>query len=79
MISHMTSPMINLTQLREFSIITYFKIDLSFIMHYLTYLTFLTNLLNEPYQSIYIELVAPLACNILPPSNNTYRPGVNLI
>ncbi len=53
----MTSYMIDLTQFRWFDIITYPKVDFSFIIYYLIYLTFLVNLLNQLSQSTYIESV----------------------
>ncbi len=46
----MTSHVINLTRLGEFSIITYSKVNLSFIIYHLTYLIeliFTTNFFNQ--------------------------------
>ncbi len=53
----MTSYIMDLTQLRQFGIITYPKVDFSFIIYYLTYLIFLIKLLNQLFQSTYIKLV----------------------
>lgn len=38
MINYITSYMINYIQLRQFNIITYFEVDLSFIIYHLIYL-----------------------------------------
>ncbi len=46
-ISHMTSHILDLTQSGWFNIITYFKIDLSLIIYYMTYLTFSINFYNQ--------------------------------
>ena len=45
-ISHINNYVIDLTQLKQFDIITYPKIDLFFITYYLIYLIFLINLFN---------------------------------
>ncbi len=44
----MTSFVIDLTQSKQFGIITYLKFDLSLIIYHLTYLTFSNNHLNQP-------------------------------
>ncbi len=53
MISYMTSHVMDFTRSGQFHIITYFKDDLSLIIHYLTYLTFLINLHNQPFKSTF--------------------------
>ena len=45
--------MINLTKSRQFHIITYLKIDFSFVIRHLTYLIFSINFYNQPFKSIY--------------------------
>lgn len=52
-ISHMTSHIMDLTQLRSFPIITYLKVDISLILRYLIYPIFLVNLHNKPFESIF--------------------------
>ena len=52
-ISHMTSHMIDLTQLRQFHIIIYSKIDFSLIICYLIYLTFLINFYNQFFNHLF--------------------------
>ncbi len=53
MISHMTSHVIDLIQLEQFYIITYLEVDLSLIIHYLTYLNFLINFHNQRFKSAF--------------------------
>ncbi len=48
----MTSYMMNLIQSEQFHIITYLELDLSFIIHYLTYLTFSVNLCNQSFNQL---------------------------
>ncbi len=48
------------------------KVNLSLVIHYLTYLIFLIKLLNQPFEStnkikLLIELAVLLACSILLP------------
>lgn len=50
MINQITSHMIDLTQSKQFGIITYPRINLFFIIHHLTYLTVLINFFNQPFQ-----------------------------
>ena len=47
-ISYITFYMIDLTQLKQFNIITYFKVDFSLIINYLIYLLFSINFFNKP-------------------------------
>ncbi len=54
MISHMISHMIDLTQLGQFHIIIYTKINPFLIMCYLTYLTFWINLHNKLFESTFV-------------------------
>ncbi len=63
MISYMN--VIDITELEQFGIIIYSKVDLSFIIYHLIYLTFLVNLLNQSSQLTYIKLATLLTCNIL--------------
>ncbi len=49
-ISYTTSYMIDLTQLRQFHILIYLEVDLSFIICHLTYLTFSINLYNQLFE-----------------------------
>ncbi len=76
----MTSYMMDLTWLGQFYIITHSEVNLLLIICHLTYLTFLIkscnqpfestfwiNLRNQLFQSIYIELAALQASNILRP------------
>ncbi len=53
MIIHITSHVIDLTQLEQFYILTYLKVDLPLIIRHLTYLTFLINLCNHPFKSTF--------------------------
>ncbi len=58
-INYMTSHVMDLTWLGWFGIITYLKVNLSFIIHHLTYLTFSTNSFNQfIFNSQYHELMA---------------------
>lgn len=50
-ISHITSYVIDLTQLKKFHIRTYLKVDLFLIIYHLIYLTFLINFCNQFLQS----------------------------
>ena len=52
-ISHITSYVIDLTQLKQFYIITYLKVNLFLIVYHLTYLTFLVNLCNQSFELIF--------------------------
>ncbi len=52
--NYMTSHIIDLTQSRQFYIITYLKIDLFLIIRHLTYLIFLVNLHNHPFESTFL-------------------------
>lgn len=51
---HMITYIIDLTQLKQFNIITYLKVDLFFIIHYLTYLIFLVSLFNQFFLSNFL-------------------------
>lgn len=51
----MTSHLINLTQLKWFSIITYPEFDFSFIIYHLLYLIFPINLFNQFFKPPYIK------------------------
>ncbi len=53
-ISHMTSYVIDLIQLRQFHIITHSKVDLSLIIRHLIYLTFLVNLHNQLFEPTFL-------------------------
>ena len=53
---HISSYVMDLTRSRQFHIITYLEVDLSLIIHHLTYLiesTFQFNLLDQPFKSIF--------------------------
>ena len=50
----MITYIIDLTQLKQFNIITYLKVDLFFIIHYLTYLIFLVSLFNQFFLSNFL-------------------------
>ena len=70
-ISHIICDIINLTQLRQFYIIIYFKVDLFLIIYYLTYLIFLINFCNQFFiinffNQFIFKLVMLLACDTLP-------------
>ena len=54
----------DLTQLKQFHIINYFKVDLSLIIYYLIYLIYLVNILNQNFELTYVinhfnQLVIP--------------------
>ena len=50
----MTCHIINLTQLEQFDIINYSKINFFLIICYLTYLIFLVNFYNQPFKSTFL-------------------------
>lgn len=77
LLSHMTIHVMELTWLGELHIITHLEVDLSLIIHHLTYLTFLVYLPNQPFKSTYainfLELVTLLACGTLLPQTYIRR------